>query len=164
MISTRFALTCRKRRWHVFMRCTIICTSGALSGEGLYKQGADPRRSADRQLLMGAPPRPASRTVCMGLLLFLELAAKASSAAPIDPSVMAICSQDRKVRSLARKVLGSSRCAEQVMGDSQVKLLLRRNFSSCCTKHMHARHRSAKYRRRDQGGQALETTCLWDGV
>lgn len=50
------------------------------------------------------------RTVCMGLLLFLELAAKASSAAPMDPSVMAMCSQDRNVRSLARNVLGSSRC------------------------------------------------------
>ena len=39
-----------------------------------------------------------------------ELAAKASSAAAMDASVMAMCSQERKVRSDAKKVLGSRRC------------------------------------------------------
>ena len=35
---------------------------------------------------------------------------KPSSAAPMEPMVTAMCSQDRKVRSLAKKVLGSMRC------------------------------------------------------
>ena len=35
--------------------------------------------------------------------------AKPSSAAAMEPMVTAMCSQDRKVRSLAKKVLGSMR-------------------------------------------------------
>ena len=44
-----------------------------------------------------------------GLFVFVAVPAKPSSAAAIEPTVMAMCSHDRKVRSLAKKVLGSIR-------------------------------------------------------
>ena len=46
----------------------------------------------------------------------VEPAAKASRAAAMEASVMAMCSQERKVRSEARKVLGSRRCVHGVWG------------------------------------------------
>ena len=50
----------------------------------------------------------------------VEPAAKASRAAAMEASVMAMCSQERKVRSEARKVLGSRRCVHGVWGGGGV--------------------------------------------
>lgn len=80
------------------------------------------------------------RTVCMGLLLFLELAAKASSAAPMDPSVMAMCSQDRNVRSLARNVLGSSRCTRAGSGRVSAVLSQPGAWRACARSLQHSCH------------------------
>lgn len=48
--------------------------------------------------------------LCRGSSLSLLDPAKASSAVAMDARVMAMCIQDRKVRSDARNVLGSRRC------------------------------------------------------
>jgi hypothetical protein len=50
----------------------------------------------------------------MGPLFLCEVEAKASSAAPMEASVTAMCIHDRNVRSDAKKVLGSSRCGSEV--------------------------------------------------
>ena len=63
---------------------------GTESGEA-YRQG-DTRTVVEACGLRGAEPEKPSR------------------AAPMEPMVTAMCSQDRKVRSLAKKVLGSMRC------------------------------------------------------